>query len=312
MPLENSALKRARLIKNARLNSVVEIFSDKNAGSGQLDIDALIDEFGWNPLDPPNDFQIIQKLAALPSYDVYSLRISLRDHGIDVNPIESLTLSKEKTSELNGYMTEFTHPLIFQIYGNDSDISNFQDVLKKFNAPDVKEALTKIKMMSEKLGISPEEIPLFMEDYGDIFLSLSYYKDCMNSIKPILEQFLEAMDNLKTNFQLQKDKNLMKAIDPIMTIISERIKTVETLFFDFDKGNKTMWENISAEKFETMKKLITNQHLTIGGTLCALSVKLESWQKSFPDNDTGGPGKRAEFIMLEMRQGIEKIIDFKI
>ena len=62
LPIENPALKRARLIKNARLESVVEIFVDQDAGSGQLDIEALIDEFGWNPDKPPNDFLIIKNL----------------------------------------------------------------------------------------------------------------------------------------------------------------------------------------------------------------------------------------------------------
>ena len=60
LPIENPALKRARLIKNARLQSVVEIFADENAGSGQLDVEGLIDEFGWNPDKPPNDFLIIK------------------------------------------------------------------------------------------------------------------------------------------------------------------------------------------------------------------------------------------------------------
>ena len=308
LPIENPALKRARLIKNARLNSVVEIFVDADAGSGQLDIEALIDEFGWDVSNPPEDYQIIQNLSVLPSYDVYSLRISLRELGINVDPIEALTLSNEKIEELNVYMTDFTHPLIFQIYGDDDEIQSFQDVLKKFNDPDIKNAIKKIRMMSEKLGVSPEEIPAFLENYGDIFLSLSYYRECLDSITPIMDQFLEAMDLLKNNFQLQKDNNLMDAIDPLVETINERVHAINSQFTSFEQGTKTMWENISAQKFEMMKKLVTSQHITIGGALCALSVKLEAWHKLFPDNDTGGPGKRAEFIMLEMRQGIDKIV----
>ena len=307
LPIENPALKRARLIKNARLNSVVEIFVDADAGSGQLDIDALIDEFGWDASNPPEDFLIIKNLSSLPSYDVYSLRISLRELGINVDPLDALTLSSEKIDELNGYMTDFTHPLIFQIYGNDDEIQNFQDVLKKFNAPDIKNAIKKIQLMSEKLGVPATEIPTFLENYGDIFLSLSYYRECLDSINPIMNRFLEAMSVLKDNFQLQKDKNLMEAIDPLVDIINERVNAINSQFENFNNGTKTMWEDISAEKFEMMKKLVTSQHTTIGGALCALSVKLEAWDKLFPDIDTGGPGKRAEFIMLEMRQGLDKI-----
>ena len=307
LPIENPALKRARLIKNARLQSVVEIFADENAGSGQLDVEGLIDEFGWNPDKPPNDFLIIKSLSNLPSYDVYSLRITLRELGIKVEPNDALTLSDAKVDELNTYMTDFTHPLIFQIYGDDDEIQSFQDVMKKFNDPDIRSAIRKIQMMSEKLGVQPDEIPTFLENYGDIFLSLSYYRECLDSIKPIMTRFLEGMAELKENFQLQKDKNLMTAIDPIVEIINERVAAIISQFSNFEHGTKTMWEDISAEKFEKMKKLVTDQHTTIGGALCALTVKLEAWDKLFPDKTTGGPGKRAEFIMLEMRQGIEKI-----
>ncbi|MEE9545500.1 MAG: hypothetical protein V3V55_07925, partial [Rhodospirillales bacterium] len=47
LPVETKALKRARLIKNARLESVVEFFDDIHAGSGQVEIDALGGQFDW-------------------------------------------------------------------------------------------------------------------------------------------------------------------------------------------------------------------------------------------------------------------------
>lgn len=41
--------------------------------------------------------------------------------------------------------------------------------------------------------------------------------------------------------------------------------------------------------------------------LCSLSVKMEAWAKLFPSPSVGGPGKRAEFMMPEMKQGMDKI-----
>ncbi len=52
--------------------------------------------------------------------------------------------------------------------------------------------------------------------------------------------------------------------------------------------------------------MIESYHTTIGGVLCALSVKMDAWARLFPKKDSGGPVKRAEFIMSEMRQGIDK------
>jgi hypothetical protein len=41
LPLETPSLNRARLIKNVRLKSVIELFKDADTGSGQIDIEDL-------------------------------------------------------------------------------------------------------------------------------------------------------------------------------------------------------------------------------------------------------------------------------
>ena len=68
-----------------------------------------------------------------------------------------------------------------------------------------------------------------------------------------------------------------------------------------------MWDNISGERFRTVEAMIKNYHTTIGGELCSLSVKMDAWRQLFPNPRSGGPARRADFIMTEMRQGLEKI-----
>ena len=46
---------------------------------------------------------------------------------------------------------------------------------------------------------------------------------------------------------------------------------------------------------------------TIGGALCSLSVKMNTWDQLFPSEESVGPTRLAEFIMSDMKQGIEKI-----
>jgi len=309
LPLDTPTLKRARLIKNVRLRSVVELFVDEDTGSGQLEVEDLINEFDWNPSEPPADLIMMRKLAMLPSYDVYSLRISLRQQGIDIEDNSALKLSKAKTDELSEYMTDFTRPLIMQIYGDgEVEVQNFSDVIKLFRDPDVKKAIGKIQVMSQKLGINPEDIPKFMEDYGDIFLSLSYYRECLDTIEPIITEFLDGMDELRKNFQFKNDHNLMQTISLIESTINERMAAITGRFENFERGTKYMWDNVSAERFHKVEKLISGYHTTIGGVLCALSVKMEAWARLFPNKDAGGPGRRVEFIMSEMKQGIENIV----
>ena len=211
VPIQTPGLKRARLIKSVRLESVVEMFADPDAGSGQLGVEGLVKEFGWPDTPPHIDLLLLRTLALLPSYDVYSLRISLREQGIEINDQDALKLSADKSKELTEYMSSFTRPLIAQIYGGDDmDIQDFGDVINLFRDPDVSKARDKLNQMAEKLNIDLGEVPKFLEDYGDIFLSLSYYRQCLDEIEPYITNFLQTMVALKDNYQLKSDQNLMK------------------------------------------------------------------------------------------------------
>ncbi len=308
IPLETRGLRRARLIKNVRLKSVVELFQDETAGSGQLDIEDLGAEFGWPPEELHPDLVVLRKLAGLPSYDVYSLRIMLREHGISVNDYDALRLSTTKNKELTQYMTQFTRPLILQIYGSDElHIQNFGDVIALFRDPDVSRAREKLKIMAAKLGIKMEEVPKFLEDYGDIFLSLAYYRQCLDQIESTISEFLESLSELRNNFQLRSDYNLMRTSEMIEAKINELMAAITGRFENFDRSTKDMWNEITAARFRKVEALITNYHTTIGGVLCALSVKMDAWTRLFPTPNSGGPIRRSEFIMGEMKQGIENI-----
>ncbi|MEK9724310.1 MAG: hypothetical protein VW405_12635, partial [Rhodospirillaceae bacterium] len=309
LPMQTPGLARARLIKNVRLESVVEMFNYANTGSGQLGIEDLPQEFGWTVSTPPDDLIMLRRLGELPSYDVYSLRVSLRDQGIEVNSVDALKLSPEMQTRLTEYMKDFTRPLIAQIYGGDElDIRDFNDVVKLFRDPDVERALEKIRTMATKLEIRPEEIPRFMEDYGDIFLSLSYYRQCLDSIEPVISGFLDAIDELRRNYQYKTEIGLMQTCNRLESVVNERMSQVTGRFENFERGTRHMWDNISAERFRNVESVISGYHTTIGGVLCALAVKMDGWQRLFPNPEAGAPAKKAEFIMGEMRQGVDRII----
>ena len=308
LPLDTPSLNRAKLIKNVRLDSVIELFTDANTGSGQIGIEDLPQQFSWDMAEPPSDMTIMRKIGMLPSYDVYSLRISLREMEIAVNDHDALKLSDAMSKELTAYMTDFTRPLIAQIYGGDDvKIESFDDVIKLFRSPDMKTALEKIRIMADKLNIKPEEIPRFMEDYGDIFLSLSYYRRSLDAVEPIITEYLKAMDALKDNYRFKIDQNLGKTMDEMEATINELMAALTGRFENFERGTKHMWDEISAERFRKVEEFISSYHTTVGGVLCSLSVKMDAWARLFPTPSVGGPGKRAEFIMSEMKQGMEKI-----
>lgn len=69
-----------------------------------------------------------------------------------------------------------------------------------------------------------------------------------------------------------------------------------------------MWTDVNATSFHRIKQLVTGQHVTVGSMLCGLSVKMAAWEERFGDG-RGGPMARAEFVMSEFRQGIDKLKD---
>jgi hypothetical protein len=168
--VETPGLKRARLIKNARLESMVKMFEDEGTGSGQIDVESLSDEFGW-PASPAHpDLVLIKKLSELPSYDVYSLRILLREHGIKLNDVSALRLSASKVDELSGYMTAFTHPLIAEIFGGeDIVIKDFSDIMALFRDPDIKRRGPGSRQCRKNWISSPRTFPGFLSGLAIFF-----------------------------------------------------------------------------------------------------------------------------------------------
>ena len=308
LPLDTIALKRARMIKNVRLESVIEFFNEHGSGSGQMDVGSVGSEFDWSDGSSHPDMVLLRKLAQLPSFDVYSLRVLLRHHGIQVDTQEHLKLSPSKVSELTDYMSNFTLPLIKEIYGGENlEINTFEDIIALFRDPDVSKAREKLSMMADKLGIELADIPSFLQDYGDIFLSLSYFRQCLERIEPILQEFTDSLPEIRANYQLQQDKNLMNTCDLLERTLQGLIADIKGRFDNFDAETREMWVDISAKRFHKVKDLIQSYHTNIGGVLCALSVKADAWHRLFPDKYVGGPVKRGEFILTEMKQGIETI-----
>jgi len=300
IPLETKGLQDLRLIKNNHLEGVVEMFEGTRSGRGLLLPENLQHEFSTIS---GHDSAIISKLAELHSYDVYSLRISLREMNVKVNDAEHLKLSKKKQEELSVYLQPFIKRLISQIYGEQETLDVSTDLTALFNDPDAKVVRQKLGVISEKLGIELHEVPLFFEEYGDIYLSIAYFRQCLESIDPIIENFLrctkEIMEHeqFKQNVELNRvSKRLHNKTKKIREVLAER-------FAIFSQSTEAMWQNMSAEQFSDFKRLVEENHSALGGLLCTLTVKMQDWDRKFPMNSTAGPGRWSDHIMMDMRQG---------
>ena len=307
MPLKKNTLKRARMIKNSRLESVIEVFRDPGVGSGQIQVESLPHEFNAEAL-PPEDFALLRRLALLPSYDVYSLRINLRAAGIQVNDVSALRLSPAKTAELSVYMKNFTRPLLMQIYGDEGHkIETFEDVVGLFRDPDRQKAKHRLVVMASKLGVDIATIPTFLDDYADIFMSLSYYKQCLDEVTPTVYEFFDALKDLQKSYQMRSNVQLMAACKDMESTFTNLLTSVTGRLESFDRHTKDMWNDLSAERFRKIEAVIKTFQTMMGGILCAITVKMDAWTALFPVPKAGAPGRKADFILSDLRHGMERI-----
>ncbi|PWC38015.1 hypothetical protein TSO352_10005 [Azospirillum sp. TSO35-2] len=306
LPLETPGLRRARLIKNVRLETVAELFNDTQTGSGQIRIDQLAKCFA--PDDPAmrRDLHKIVRIADAASFDVYSLRLEMRRLNINVDEANALRLSDAKRAELTSYMRVFTRPLIEHVYGERVDhVGSMDDLIRLFAEPDVEEVRRRLQSTADRLDIPLHEIPVFLEEYADIFLSLAYFKRCLDDIVPDVQGFLVWMTELRQANEVRRDIRQSRMLDEIGRDLTDIATSITGRFESFDNRSRDFWRHMNADSFRSIRDLIVTHHLTIGGVLCGLAVKMNLWKLRFSRG--GGPNRRLEFIRSEILPGLAHI-----
>lgn len=304
LPIQTSIFRRARVVKNSRLESVIEFFNSVGCGRGQLDVNGVAKFLALEQVPPHPDVQLLHTICDLPSFDVYSLRISLRARGIVLSDNSALMLSPAKIESLSTYMANFTRPLVSEIFGRDTAGEKFHSIVGLFRADNAQAVRERLDTMAGRLGIPVESIPKFLEDYGDIFMSLSYYRQCLDQLLPQVQNFMDGIAMMRANHQLNQDKSIMRVIDSIESTINGKLANITGKIESFERSTNDMWHDLNADRFKRIEALVGRYHTSIGGALCALSVKMAAWAKEFP-NSSGGVGRRAAFLMSDIRQGIE-------
>jgi hypothetical protein len=311
IPIGTAGMLRARVVKTAQLTSRVELFSDFASGSGLIQPDHLESVFDTSSPTFKRDCEIVSRLCALHSYDVYTLRIELRRLDIKLNNHKHLQLSESKRAELTSYMVAFTRPLMQQVYGDHhTEIQDVSDIIRILRQPDVNKALQNLKILANTLQVGLHEIPSFLEEYGDIFLSLAYYREHLDKSLVMLNRFIPWILEVKDAYHFKNDRPLVKSIDRVISVLNQVIASVTGRFEFFDRQSKTLWDNLNAETFKKTRETITEHHVSVGGVLCGLYLKLELWQNRFSRNP-GGPNTRVEFFKSEILPGLQVLSELE-
>ena len=301
IPLSSTTLKSARLVKNSRLETAVELVNDPISGSLQIRPEDIVD----NQVGTEADQAVVTKLSELPSYDVYSLRSSLKRLGIEVDETV-LELSDNMKDKLNRYTQEFTRPLIKNIFGDGEEV-DAQNLLKLFNDPDRERVAHRLKVMANKTGMPLNEIPRFLADYSDVFLSVAYYRHTFQSIVPDINRFWLWLGDLRTHREVNSSPRTLascKKVEESLRFLSTSIRERLT---KFQGGFDLFWGDINKDSFSTLRSEIVENHAGMGAVLCGLVVKMRHWSEEFPDNAVGSPSKRSQFVMTELEPGLENL-----
>jgi hypothetical protein len=299
IPLESEGVRRLKMLKNDELESVIEVYGGAG-GSGQIQLASLSLTFTAMSY---KDQKILQKLARLSSYDVYGLRVHLRALGINVDEDEHLKLSADKQSELRTYMSGFTKRLILEVFGDDDQVGDFNDVLALYRNPDRSQAAAKLNQLAKSLGIDVQDVPAFLEDYGDIYLSIAYYREYLEAVQEGIRDFEISITEMRAHPHLGRDQSLMAICDRLLKKTKKLNKTAIRRFEVFEEYTDKMWEHMDTERFQSFKSVVVSNHTALGEVLCKLSVKMNAWMKKFPMQTSGGLFNRAEFIRVTMQRG---------
>lgn len=306
VPLQTPGLRKASLVKNAQLRSMIELFSSQKTGRGLIAVTEIKDFFQQDPKRLDADIAMLDVLAGLESFDVFSLRIQLRRLGIDLVSAEGLQLSQRKQHELTAFMRRFTRPLIERVYGAGTEAADAMTLVDLFRRPKRDDAKRALRDMAEMLDVDLHEVPAFLEECGDTFLSISYFKSCLDQITTVIPEFIDWTAMLKDNYQVRSDPNNKRILAELGRDLTDITTSLVGRFDKMDQRSIDLWDGIDAISFRDFRDFVRDQHVSLGAVLCGLCVKMKLWHERFP-NRGGGPVKRIDFIKSEIVPGLERI-----
>jgi len=257
LPVTTPIFRRARVVKNSRLESVIEFFSGVGCGRGQMDITGVAKFLALEGKAQHPDVKLLQTVSNLPSFDVYSLRILLRAKNIPVVDSSALRLSPAKMQELSSYMTSFTRPLMAEVFGADTKVSEFKDIVGMFRGENADAVRLRLETLANRLGIPIEAIPRFLEDYADIFMSLSYYRHCLDHLLPQVQIFMDGIAMLRANQQMAHDRGLMDVVSKLESVINGKLSNITGKVESFERSTNDMWRDLTADRFQKIEAAVS-------------------------------------------------------
>ena len=286
MPLANLALRRARLVKNVRLETRLELFGEDGSGSGQIEIDQASKFYTGGP-EMKKDIKLLKKLAALPAFDCHTLRRGLREAGINVADEAVLSLSEYKQSELFPFMRNLTRPLIRHLYGGSGKkMATTEDLIKALSKSDSADTLTRIEALSNTLGIGQTNSLTCLRIWATPICRCRTTE--VSSPRPSRSFWRSSLiREAESSRFARQTPNLTMTIRRALRNVGLLEQGISDRFVRFDKSIVIDWQTISIDDFETLRSSIINHQASMAEVLCGIVVKIQEWETDFPNGGGG-------------------------
>ncbi len=311
VPLKSRTLRNARIFKNAKMETILELHNDPVTGSFQVSLDEedLAETLGV--ADLKGDDIIVQNLSQLGSFDVFSMRAKLDYLGLSGEVDEDhLKLSTDMKSNLNNLSREFTMPLISAVFGAEENTGfdpTSADLTTLLKSQDINQTKANLTKLSSKTGLALNELPNFLENYSQVFMSVCYYRYLFSEIEEQVDRFIFWMKGVRTHRETQKIPKTHGACiqteDQILYIIS----TIRESFGVFNKSFEAFWDDMSPTGFQRLQNEIEIHYNNLGAVLCGIYVKVRNWAEAFPTDDAGGPKMRAQYVVSDIMPGLHEL-----
>ncbi|MBL8643772.1 MAG: hypothetical protein JNK21_07550 [Rhodospirillaceae bacterium] len=304
LPVSHAALRKARMIKNCRLQSVIELYRDQNSGSGQIAVDQLDVALGIPSSGHP-DLVLLRGVALLPAFDAFSVRLLLREMGATPEQLSAIGVSPEKQRQLDKFMETFTLPLLRYVYGRqDVGQAGMQQLFAMFRNPDVALAQSHLTRLASKVRIPVAGIPGFLENYSDTFLAIAFYQQSYQDLVAVIASFLEAVRDVAAQIKFKHNQVVKNVCEEIEQTFRHVMKAIGTRLSAAERLAAALWADDVTAPFQVFQGKLREFQVLIGMLLCSLAAKVDAWRAAFPNAKVGSTQARAQMISADIAYGM--------
>jgi hypothetical protein len=205
-------------------------------------------------------------------------------------------------------MRRITRPLIKNLYGDaDLDVSDTQTLLDLVRNPDRDKVRDRLDRMATTLGVSIARLPTYLEDFGELYLSLSYFEGYFIEHIPKVDQLILWAQDVAQSSHLRNDPTAQKTFTGVERRIRYLKENLETRFKNLSEVTRVDWDLLDVTMFQKVQRSILAEQIYLATGLCGLAVKIYEWERVFP-NAGGSPDRVLEFVGSELRPGLDNLV----